>query len=264
MDQFLWVNLFLTSRSFHPYFIWNFWSWVGPPSDQISLNLFELILNPTVHPGHGPLRVSPGRPTRARAPLLTPLPPLSRGPCISRVGAPLPKQRHAAAGMRSGRRPSVGARRHARPRAAWRPHCPFKTESPPAGRFFSPPLPRARFFSPHSNAPTAAPLASIYGHSTPRPLPTAGAASPAGTPPSRAASSAPSSHRRRFRLARHLPLFLRELSSPDSPHLIARSDVAGRASLTPHGDHRRRVRSAPCPSRSGRLAVGPHPRAVRL
>jgi hypothetical protein len=43
MDKFLWGKLFLTSRSFYPYFIWNFWSQLGPPSDQISLNYFKLI-----------------------------------------------------------------------------------------------------------------------------------------------------------------------------------------------------------------------------
>jgi hypothetical protein len=35
--------LLLISSHSHPYFIWNFWSLVSPPFNQISLNSFELI-----------------------------------------------------------------------------------------------------------------------------------------------------------------------------------------------------------------------------
>jgi hypothetical protein len=67
---------------------------------------------------------------------------------------------------------------------------------------------------------------------------------------------------RRSRLARHLPLFLRELSPPVSPHLVTRLDVADRDSPPPHawpprGDHRRCVRAAPHLSRPSQVAAGP-------
>jgi hypothetical protein len=71
-------------------------------------------------------------------------------------------------------------------------------------------------------------------------------------PPSCTASVRP----RRSRLARHLPLFLRELSPPISPRLNARLDAAGRASPPPRGDHGRCARPTPRPSRPGRVAVG--------
>jgi hypothetical protein len=43
LDKFLWGKLFLISSYFYPYFIWNFWSQLCLPFDQISLNYFKLI-----------------------------------------------------------------------------------------------------------------------------------------------------------------------------------------------------------------------------
>jgi hypothetical protein len=94
------------------------------------------MLNITVHPGSAPLRVSPGRPTRAH--------------CRNR-GAPSAR---ATVGTRSGCRPSVRARPHA-PCVAWRPRCrtppPLCCRSPPLKGIHRPPtdlfLPRAPFIS---------------------------------------------------------------------------------------------------------------------
>jgi hypothetical protein len=66
---------------------------------------------------------------------------------------------------------------------------------------------------------------------------------------------------RRFCLARHLPLFPRELSPMNSPHLIAQLDAGGHASLPPCawppcGAHGWCARSTLCPSRPGLVAVG--------
>jgi hypothetical protein len=71
-----------------------------------------------------------------------------------------------------------------------------------------------------------------------------------------------SEHPRQFRLARHLPLFPRELSLPDSPHLVARLDAARHASpplraWPPRGEHGWCTRSAPHPSQPGQVAAGP-------
>jgi hypothetical protein len=70
---------------------------------------------------------------------------------------------------------------------------------------------------------------------------------------------------RRFRLARHLPLFPRELSPLDSPHLIAQLNAADYASPSPcvwppRGDHGRCARPPPRSSRPGRVAAGPRDR----
>jgi hypothetical protein len=71
LDKFLWEKLFLTSSSFHPYFIWNFWSQLGPPFDEIILNYFKLIqINPKPYCSCGLDHPAffLGRPTRARTP----------------------------------------------------------------------------------------------------------------------------------------------------------------------------------------------------
>jgi hypothetical protein len=43
LDKFLWGKLFLISSSFYLYFYLEFWSQLGLPFDQISLNYFKLI-----------------------------------------------------------------------------------------------------------------------------------------------------------------------------------------------------------------------------
>jgi hypothetical protein len=82
MDKFLWGKLFLTSSSFCPYFLWNFWSQLGPPFDRISLNYFKLIqinAKPYCSSGLGHPAFFSGRPTRARTlsvPTDKPAPPV--------------------------------------------------------------------------------------------------------------------------------------------------------------------------------------------
>jgi hypothetical protein len=71
LDKFLWGKLFLTSSSFHPYFLWNFWSQLVPYFDQISLNYFKLIqinVKPYCSSGLGHPTFFSGRHTRASAP----------------------------------------------------------------------------------------------------------------------------------------------------------------------------------------------------
>jgi hypothetical protein len=70
LDEFLWGKLFLISISFYPYFIWNFWSQLGPHFDQISLNYFKQIqinAKPYCSSGLGHPAFFAGRPTRAHA-----------------------------------------------------------------------------------------------------------------------------------------------------------------------------------------------------
>jgi hypothetical protein len=80
--------LFLISISFDLYFSWNFWSPGGPPFDRINLNSFEIHLNNSQSPlfiwARPASCFSPGRPTRARALLLSPSPADTR----SRMSVP--------------------------------------------------------------------------------------------------------------------------------------------------------------------------------
>jgi hypothetical protein len=84
--MFLWGKLFLTSSSFHPYFLWNFCSQLGPPSNQISLNYFKLIqTNPKRYcsSGLGHPAFFSGRPTHAHAPPALSPRPLTGRPRLS-------------------------------------------------------------------------------------------------------------------------------------------------------------------------------------
>jgi hypothetical protein len=149
--------------------------------------------------------------------------------------------RHPRA-SRSGRHSPVGAKPHARPRC--RP--PFKTEPSPAGRFsYSPLAPVSSPPAPTHQQPPS--LASVSDHSPrghrrpPEPPPSPEHRRPESPPPPRRRATA-SVRPRRFCLARHLPLFPRELSPLNSPHLVTRSDATYRANPTPrawppHGDH---------------------------
>jgi hypothetical protein len=73
LEKFLQEKLSLNRSPFYPYFIWNFWSLVSFPFDQISLMFLKLIqINIKLYcsSGLGPSVLVSGRPTRARAPLI--------------------------------------------------------------------------------------------------------------------------------------------------------------------------------------------------
>jgi hypothetical protein len=88
---------------------------------------------------------------RARAPLLTPSPAASRGPCVSRVGAPLPKQRRAARASRG--RDAVGTPPAGRSQA---PHVPVPRGIPAVGlpSLLSPAAPLKGSHRPPADPPT--------------------------------------------------------------------------------------------------------------
>jgi hypothetical protein len=99
LDKFLWGKLFLTSSSFHPYFIWNFWSQLDLPFDQISLNYLKLIQINTKpyyssrRPTSVPSQVSPRAPARLHVVLaLCPMPADRPDPPVSGTAS-----RHCAA-----------------------------------------------------------------------------------------------------------------------------------------------------------------------
>jgi hypothetical protein len=141
LDKFLWGKLFLISRSFYQYFIWDFWSQLGLPFDQISLNYFKLIQinaksycssglgHPAFFAAHTRSR-SPPRPLTDRPHLLMAPPPGT---------VPWPTcQWHRRPALCRCRVPSAGwgqGPRH--PRAAWHPHARDPHLFPPLS-----PLPR--------------------------------------------------------------------------------------------------------------------------
>jgi hypothetical protein len=83
LDKLLWGKLFLISSSFYTYFIWNFWSQLGLPFDQISLNYFKLIqINVKLYCSSGlghpfSSRAGPRAPALSSAPADRPAPPVS-------------------------------------------------------------------------------------------------------------------------------------------------------------------------------------------
>jgi hypothetical protein len=161
LDTLLWGKLFLTSPSFHPYFIWNFWSWIGPPFGQISLSYFKLIqinTKPYRSSGLGHSVSFSGQPTRAhasarRAPLC-PVPADRPDPPVSGTAA-----NHCAAAHLSVP-PSLFPADNARVTHVWH----FRGRTPPLPPFF--PLYRAadRPFKTRPNA-----VRSSLTHSSPDP-----------------------------------------------------------------------------------------------
>jgi hypothetical protein len=162
LDKFLWGMLFLTSSSFQPYFLWNFWRQLGPPFDRISLNYFKLIqinAKPYCSSGLGHPAFFSDRPTRARAPPAPPRSHCHRG---------LPGRRQRAAARTAMRRPCASHPGRGRPGhgrgAAHRSGPGPTTSSRTASHFRGRTPPPLSFLSP-SVAPTIAPLKRDRTHS---------------------------------------------------------------------------------------------------
>jgi hypothetical protein len=161
LDKFLCGKLFLTSSSFHPYFLWNFWSQLGPPFGRISLNYFKLIQINVKHYcsyGLGHPAFFSGRSTRASAPPMLSLCPLTGRPRLSVALPPgtvlWPTRQTPLPSLFS----PVGARPHGTP-------APCGTPTP-RPHLFPPLFPSAALPSSRSLPARAAPLVSRL-HSSP-------------------------------------------------------------------------------------------------
>jgi hypothetical protein len=143
------------------------------------------------------------------------------------------------------------------------PRRPFKMEPPPVGRFFSPPSPPHPFLLPLLRRTNNHPPRLCLWPQHPE------AATDHRSRLPRRNIAAPS---RLLRPIVALPPrcvptgFALPGTSPSScvsyPHRIPRTSSLDR--MPPAAPARRRACSASCPSRSGQLAAGPHPRAMRL
>jgi hypothetical protein len=182
---------------------------------------------------------SPFSPGPAHAPRTSPLPPTaSLGPHVRGWHAPVQTA------------PPVGRGQAPRPPSAtW---CPRRPDHPPSAVSSSRPLKRVLPPSPPTFPAPLLLFRSNHAIDNPLSLPflAAGPPPPSRLPEIARAAPPPKHHRpkstppphrhatalvhpRRSRLARHLPLFLRELSPPVSLRLIAQLDAAGRASPPP-------------------------------
>jgi hypothetical protein len=182
LDKFLWGKLFLISSSFYQYFIWNIWSQLGLPFDQISLPFLKKLIQinaksycaserpisfssqagprasarPRAHtpcspaPLTGQIRLSatasPG--TVPAHPSDVSLPSLFLPATRARRAAHVALERHARAAAEC--RPPVGVRPHGTPapRGTPRPDPPFLPSPPSAA------LPPSRSLPAHSPVST--------------------------------------------------------------------------------------------------------------
>jgi hypothetical protein len=272
--------LILISSYFYPYFIWNFWSKLGLPFDQISLNFFKLIqINAKLYysPGLGPppfllgpahthprvcaLRPLTGRThlSAAPSPGTVPLPTCQSPPPLFPVGNA--RATRAALGPLSGVASRAGPGPMTLPHAAW--HSRGRTLPPSPSLFPSLPRRRPAVFKPrlkrrlllHHQLLSSPPLERhTFPHRSPRPdhpPPATGSPPSLGFRPSAATvrhspvSSSPS----------HQSLQFLAISSPPCPSRAA-------------GPHRTRPRppgapspptNAAVPELSSRLTTAPPP-----
>jgi hypothetical protein len=208
LDKFLWGKLFPTSSSFHPYFIWNFWSQLGLPFWQISLNFSKLIqINAKPYCASGrPVSVSsragphasthlhPAGPTcqRHRRPALCRGPPVRRLSSLCFPPATRARRTSLASTMLG---PLPGAVRRSR----------LGPMAPP--RRVAPPCPDPHLFPPLSPSTALSSSHSLPAHAAPLVLPSpllSDSSSRAPEPPHRS----PHPDRRLRPPAAHSPLWI--------------------------------------------------------